>query len=204
MAGGGQMDKVVVFGYESRGFNSSQDRSTSPLCGPLLSASPFLKNDVNSNFINKSSWRWEIMQRAFCTLVRSKKDLWSMQSLKWKTSTQPALRDLCGSSNKPPITMADNLSSYISILFSSSQITSHLEFSSTLVANLRDQNDFPTSMVSRGFESINPYCIIGPNWFAMASQEKRWIRKRTHKLPSMGQMPRLNFIQMLELDIRYT
>lgn len=49
----GQSDKIAMFGGESRRFESSHGRSTSPRDTPLLVSSSFLKNDEHRYFTSK-------------------------------------------------------------------------------------------------------------------------------------------------------
>lgn len=55
MASGGQADSFAAFGSEGRGCESSHHLSTSPIGSHLLTAAPFLKNDVQCYFINKGN-----------------------------------------------------------------------------------------------------------------------------------------------------
>lgn len=52
-AGSDETDKVVAFGLEDLGFESSRGRLTSPLGSPLLAATPFVKDDLYPYFINE-------------------------------------------------------------------------------------------------------------------------------------------------------
>lgn len=52
-----QVDRVVAFGRERRGLESSYHRPTSPFVIPYLAAVSFLKDDLHCYFINKENKR---------------------------------------------------------------------------------------------------------------------------------------------------
>lgn len=60
--GGGQTNKVMAFGCESREFKSSYRQVNVPVWEPCVVLGPFAKNAVDYRFVNERNERWKSLR----------------------------------------------------------------------------------------------------------------------------------------------